>query len=154
MPEICFGNNSLVLRHAPSGFVYTFDALDALATVDPTGERAPKVAYAEAWARSRELETGGGANGGGGATEGLAAVRTVKQYDWTYTTVHPGRVEGDAAFAAATVGESGIPMSRLASQDEPILFFDDVSLFEDELHDNGVAQLSVKVVRWTSLLLS
>lgn len=41
----------------------------------------------------------------------------------------------------------GIPLAKLARQDEPILFYDDVTLFEDELHDNGVANLSVKIVR-------
>lgn len=29
---------------------------------------------------------------------------------------------------------------------DPILFFDEVPLFEDELHDNGMSILSVKLV--------
>lgn len=28
---------------------------------------------------------------------------------------------------------------------DPILFYDDVTLFEDELHDHGAVQLNVKV---------
>lgn len=39
----------------------------------------------------------------------------------------------------------GIPLAVLSRQD-PILFFDEVTLFEDELHDNGMASLQVKVV--------
>ena len=35
---------------------------------------------------------------------------------------------------------------------EPILFYDDIILFEDELADNGISLLSVKVVRRQSLI--
>ena len=50
-------------------------------------------------------------------------------------------------FEPAPPSHPGIPLKRLASQDEPILFFDEVTLFEDELHDCGMANLVVKVVR-------
>lgn len=50
------------------------------------------------------------------------------------------------SFQPAPVDHAGIPLSRLAKQDEPILFFDEVVLFEDELHDNGVANLTIRIV--------
>ena len=50
------------------------------------------------------------------------------------------------AFEDAPQGHAGIPLHKLARQDIPILFYDDVTLYEDELHDNGIANLSVKIV--------
>lgn len=37
-------------------------------------------------------------------------------------------------------------MALLARQDIPIVFFDEVPLFEDELGDNGIAELVIRVV--------
>lgn len=83
MPEICFGNNELRLHHGPSNFTYIFNAFDALQLVnaDGTGEGTGmiKVAYAAEWQRSR--------------TANLNIVDVVRNNDWTYTTVHPGRLE-------------------------------------------------------------
>lgn len=39
-----------------------------------------------------------------------------------------------------------IPLERLGAGSEPILFFDQLILFEDELHDNGSSVLDIKVV--------
>ena len=40
-----------------------------------------------------------------------------------------------------------IPIERLGpASGEPILFYDDIVLFEDELADNGTSILNVKVV--------
>jgi len=42
-----------------------------------------------------------------------------------------------------------IPMDLLARQDpvlDKIIFYDDVSLFEDELHDNGESVMNVRIV--------
>ena len=43
-----------------------------------------------------------------------------------------------------------IPLSELTRPD-PILFYAEVPLFEDELHDNGSSQLLVRIVRICSL---
>jgi hypothetical protein len=48
-----------------------------------------------------------------------------------------------------------IPMDLLARQDpvlDKIIFYDDVSLFEDELHDNGESIMNVRIVSDQSLL--
>jgi hypothetical protein len=39
-------------------------------------------------------------------------------------------------------------MEKLKAR-EQIMFFDDVLLFEDELHDHGVSMISVKIVSAT-----
>lgn len=90
-----------------------------------------------------------------------------KPYDWTYTTTYAGH-EGDdgstsalsSAPAAPTVAETipavwraadpedaseSIPIAEL-SRPDPILFYAEIPLFEDELHDNGSSSLLVRIV--------
>jgi type 2A phosphatase activator TIP41 len=76
-------------------------------------------------------------------------------YDWTFTTEYKGTISAPVAegadAAAAVAGslvetEEKIDLDRLRVP-EPMLFFDEVVLFEDELADNGDSFLSVKVVR-------
>lgn len=79
-----------------------------------------------------------------------------KPYDWTYTTTHPGTtsisgtpprpVPQPPVFVPAPSDHPGIPLHLLARQDIPILFYDEIPLFEDELGDNGIAELVVRVV--------
>lgn len=76
-----------------------------------------------------------------------------KPYDWTYTTVYTGHLEGtSASFVPADTDNPAhtIPMAELTRPD-PILFYAEVPLFEDELHDNGTSQLLVKIVSNTAL---
>lgn len=64
-------------------------------------------------------------------------------YDWTFSTPYRGTVKSARAAEPTT---ERIDIEKLKRQ-EPILFYDDVILFEDELGDNGTSQLSAKVVR-------
>lgn len=82
-------------------------------------------------------------------------------YDWTYTTDYKGTLQrltrDDLQFSqsAATDGKSAvvsveptqerIDMEKLKVR-EPILWFEDVALYEDELHDHGVSAMSIKMV--------
>ncbi|KAH9817270.1 TIP41-like family-domain-containing protein [Melampsora americana] len=136
LPEICFGQNRLEIHHLASGFKYNFNTLSALLLVDPTegseGEHL-KVAYADHWSSSRK------------PTETVTKV--VNPFDWTYTTNYIGTDESvKNVFERPNDVENhpGIPLAVL-SRPDPILFFDEVTLFEDELHDNGMASLQVKV---------
>ena len=77
-----------------------------------------------------------------------------KPFDWTYTTLHPGSTstsdsstgEHPPEWRPAPPTHPGIPLASLARTDIPILFFDEVPLFEDELGDNGIANATVRVV--------
>jgi hypothetical protein len=83
-----------------------------------------------------------------------------KPYDWTYTTTYPGH-EDDAPSASrsaplwrpAETGNSShtIPYAEL-SRPDPILFYAEIPLFEDELHDNGSSNLLVKIVSCSGFL--
>nr|BAH72736.1 hypothetical protein [Acyrthosiphon pisum] len=62
-------------------------------------------------------------------------------FDWTYSTYYEGTLFG---YSVAEATEERINMEKLKVQEE-ILFYSDLTLFEDELHDNGVAVCSVKI---------
>lgn len=65
----------------------------------------------------------------------------VKPFDWSYSTDYKGSVPDGPAFQPT---QTPIPLALLKRPD-PIQFFDDVMLYEDELADNGIAMLSCKI---------
>jgi len=65
----------------------------------------------------------------------------VKPFDWSYTTDYKGTVTNGKPFE---VGPELIPIELLKRPD-PILFFEEVVLFESELDDNGISILSCKL---------
>jgi type 2A phosphatase activator TIP41 len=65
----------------------------------------------------------------------------IKPFDWSYSTDYKGTTLATPAFEAS---ETPIPIALLTRPD-PILFFDEVMLYEDELADNGIAMLSCKI---------
>ncbi|KAH9433728.1 hypothetical protein MCOR02_005773 [Pyricularia oryzae] len=127
VPEMIFGDNLVSVRHVPSGWTMSFSAEAALDCVEKTDKGMLQVAYAGAWSSSREN------------TSGIKEV--VRPFDWSYSTDYRGTEE-----PAKLVPGSGkqIPIELLKRRD-PILFFDEVVLYESELDDNGVSIFSVKV---------
>ncbi|KAJ3107836.1 hypothetical protein HDU97_003184 [Phlyctochytrium planicorne] len=127
-----FGHNYLTIHHAASGTSLSFSALDALTKVDtsPTTGTLVQVSYAEHWA-ARSLT---------GQNQKLKGA--VKPYDWTYTTDYDGTLTSpNHSFEPTT---DTIDIERLKRQD-PILFYDEVVLYEDELDDNGACVVNVRV---------
>lgn len=74
------------------------------------------------------------------AHEGIKDV--VKPFDWSYTTDYMGTVHPNSRPFETT--SKPIPIELLKRPD-PILFFDEVILYEDELADNGITMLSCKI---------
>lgn len=127
-PEMIFGDNYIAIEHAASGWGISFSAFDALNRVDKTGEKRLKVAYSKEWQQSRE------------DTHDIKEV--VKPFDWSYTTDYKGTLSP----TSEPFHESSTPIPvELLKRPDPILFFDEVVLYEDELADNGIAMLSCKV---------
>uniref|UniRef100_A0A8C9Q4Z3 TIP41-like protein n=1 Tax=Spermophilus dauricus TaxID=99837 RepID=A0A8C9Q4Z3_SPEDA len=120
LPEMMFGDNVLRIQHG-SGFGIEFNATDALKCVN-NYQGMLKVACAEEWQESR--------------TEGEHSKEVIKPYDWTYTTDYKG------TLVVPTTDH--IDTEKLKAR-EQIKFFEEVLLFEDELHDHGVSSLSVKI---------
>lgn len=130
MPEMIFGNNFVKLVHDPTGKEIVFNALDALDTLDLLCEL--KVSYHEEWLKSRKKMN----------------EDVLKPYDWTYSTNY----RGQSTMTFQKTSEE-LPISKLLRPD-PILFFDELVLFEDELADNGILMLLTKIrVMPTCLLL-
>ena len=72
--------------------------------------------------------------------EGITEV--VKPFDWSYSTDYKGTVpKSTPPFQPS---EKPIPL-ELLKQPDPIIFFDEVMLYEDEMADNGITLLSCKV---------
>lgn len=130
IPEMIFGDNFIAIQHT-SGWGIKFDAFGALNSVDKTGEKRLKVAYSKKWHKSRE--------------EGhdFKTMEEVKPFDWSYT---PQEYVGELSKSSPPFQKCNkeIPLELLRRPD-PILFFDDVILYEDELADNGIAIFSTKV---------
>lgn len=72
--------------------------------------------------------------------EGIKEV--VKPFDWSYSTDYQGTLHPNARPFEPTT--KPIPIELLKRPD-PILFFDEVVLYEDELADNGITMLSCKI---------
>ncbi|KAF9110112.1 hypothetical protein BGX27_006767 [Mortierella sp. AM989] len=134
IPEMIFGNNFLTIEHK-SGFKLEFKALPALAMVDQSSKSSDliKVSYAREWFDKRSMVN----------QEHITDV--VKPYDWTYTTKYSGTnlsSQKHMQFEQST--NESIDIEQLKRPD-PILFYDENILFEDELADNGTAVLTTKM---------
>ncbi|KAJ7167603.1 type 2A phosphatase activator TIP41 [Mycena filopes] len=149
LPEMTFGSNFLSLAHAPSKWRLDLSTEAALQGVRNgelrEGDGGVQVGYAEAWLKSRTA----------GSSFPMPKTVATKPYDWTYTTTYAGHpapweppnTEFDSADASSDAGSRPTTPeadSHLTRQD-PILFYAEVPLFEDELHDNGSSHLLVRV---------
>jgi type 2A phosphatase activator TIP41 len=177
LPEMTFGYNLLQITHRSSGWTYAFRVEDALIGVKngplEDGDGGVKVGYAEAWLKSRSVSSQSDLVTSlvmqqhspthtlphrTSADSGIPMPQTLttKPYDWTYTTTYAGSIDAAGSRNAQWVpGEPtntqhAIPIAEL-SRPDPILFYAEVPLFEDELHDNGASHLLVRIVRPSSI---
>lgn len=72
--------------------------------------------------------------------EGITEV--VKPFDWSYSTDYKGSEQPIPLHLEPS--DTPIPLELLKRPD-PIIFFDEVMLYEDEMADNGITALSVKL---------
>nr|ALT31516.1 tip41-like protein [Rehmannia glutinosa] len=140
LPEMVFGESCLAIKHVSSGIKVHFNAFDALCGWKQEALPPVEVPAAAQWKfRSKPTD------------------QVILDYDYTFTTPYCGSVsiEKMAESGGGAPEESScnphwvdcqeqIDMVALASK-EPILFYDEVILYEDELADNGVSLLTVKV---------
>lgn len=126
VPEMIFGGNGVHIDHEKLNLHISWTAEAALDAVDKTGTSL-KVAYSDHWNKTRDQHS-----------EDIKHV--TKPYDWTYTTPFAGTCQ-QHGWQTTT---KQMPIALLKRQD-PILLYDEVVLFEDELADNGTSLLSVRV---------
>ncbi|KAI0290080.1 type 2A phosphatase activator TIP41 [Multifurca ochricompacta] len=145
LPEMAFGDNLLRITHSPSGWTYAFRVEDALRGVKngplDDGDGGVKVGYAEAWLKSRTSPD---------SQIPMPQTVSTKPYDWTFTTTYAGSLENAGSSNAQWIpsepsnSQHAIPIAEL-SRPDPILFYAEIPLFEDELHDNGASHLLVRI---------
>jgi len=126
-----FGNNYVNLEHK-NGFKLRIDTLEALSEVDHSAI-LPKVAHSKGWIKSKES-----------TLESPEIIKDAEPWDWTYSTYHKGKVTNGEKNVKIERTADKIDLERLKRPD-PILFYDELILFEDELADNGISQLSIKL---------
>ncbi|KAJ9537961.1 hypothetical protein OSB04_030694 [Centaurea solstitialis] len=137
LPEMMFGDSSLVLKHMSSGTKIHFNAYDALVGWKKEALPPVEVPAAAQWKfRSKPFQ------------------QVILDYDYTFTTPYSGSEtvetgrgtdsEENSCCLKWEECEEQINVVALASK-EPILFYDEVVLYEDELADSGVSLLTVKV---------
>ncbi|CAI0472108.1 unnamed protein product [Linum tenue] len=138
LPEMVFGDSCLVLKHLKSGTKLHFNAFDALMGWKQEALPPVEVPAAAQWKfRSKPFQ------------------QVILDYDYTFTTPYVGsEMMEDQNENGKVIDVSDklhwedckehIDVGALASK-EPILFYDEVVLYEDELADNGVSLLTVKV---------
>ncbi|KAE9447114.1 hypothetical protein C3L33_20971, partial [Rhododendron williamsianum] len=140
-PEMIFGDSSLVLKHMNSGTKIHFNTFDALTGWKQEALPPVEVPAAAIWKYKSE-----------------SFQQVILDYDYTFTTPYCGSEteEINAELGREATSEKGncslcweeckeeIDLASLALK-EPILFYDEVILYEDELGDNGVSLLTVKV---------
>jgi type 2A phosphatase activator TIP41 len=133
IPEMIFGDNYVAITHVKSGWTLEFNARDALDRVSKTEEGMLQVAVAEEWKKERSHQE--------------EVKQVVKPFDWSYSTDYRGTTHPGEALGAweETTQEKHPVRTDLLSRPDPILFFDEVDLYEDELADNGIAVLKIKV---------
>uniref|UniRef100_A0A7N0UGF1 TIP41-like protein n=1 Tax=Kalanchoe fedtschenkoi TaxID=63787 RepID=A0A7N0UGF1_KALFE len=139
LPEMVFGESVLTLKHLESGVKIHFNAMDALDGWKLEALPPVEVPAAAKWKfRSKPVK------------------EIILDYDYTFSTPYCGSETVETAAEGMRETSDGscsvqwedckekIDVISLASN-EPILFYDEIILYEDELADNGVSLLTVKV---------
>lgn len=133
LPEQCYTGNHLCLTHDASGARVAFTAEAALRGWLADASPRVEVAGSRGWQEARRAEM-------------EANDAATFDYDWTFTTAYSGDASAGASGAPAAWGPSAEGMDRaLLTSRDPILYYDDVPLYESELEDHGEASVGVKV---------
>ncbi|XP_074585749.1 TIP41-like protein [Curcuma longa] len=137
LPEMVFGGSALCLLHEGSGVKLHYNAVDALKGWMEEALPPVEVPAAAKWKfRSKPSQ------------------QVILDYDYTFTTPYSGSETVETEPEKTNPEEyhrlywqdcdEQIDLTVL-SKKEPILFYNEVVLYEDELADNGVSLLTVKV---------
>ncbi|KAI6216715.1 TIP41-like protein [Aphelenchoides fujianensis] len=127
LPEMIFDQNLLEIRVPPTAErpLISFNAFDALRLVDHSQLPNVMVNASEKWQRAN----------------GHALPTISSPFDWTFTSEYGGTV-GEGVRVEET--SERIDLEKLKRPD-PLLFYDAIQLYEDELADNGTGEMEVKV---------
>lgn len=124
-----FPKNVITLTHK-NGCRLEFNALDALRSINQ-GKKDDiiQVACANEWQETRPKQL---------------LEEKLKPFDWTFSTEYDGTINDKFRVEETT---KKIDIFKLMKK-EPMLFYNELTLYEDELHDNGISACTVKIVSW------
>ncbi|CAI1809726.1 hypothetical protein SEUBUCD646_0P03180 [Saccharomyces eubayanus] len=144
LPEMIFGNNYIRIENPRLDWSIEFNALDALKNVQ-LQDSGIRVAYSNDWINSKRKQNTSGTGTAQRFSNDVSAdsLNIIHKYDWTYTTSYRG-TENSPESRFKLDNDRTLPLDKLAVHDK-ILFYDDMILFEDELADNGISILNVKI---------
>ncbi|CAI4053777.1 Tip41p SKDI_16G3050 [Saccharomyces kudriavzevii IFO 1802] len=142
LPEMIFGNNYIRIENPKLDWSIEFNALDALRNVQ-LQDSGIRVAYSSDWINSKRRQNSANAAQRYANDVSDDSLNIIHKYDWTYTTRYRG-TENPPASRFRLDNDQTLPLDKLAVHDK-ILFYDDMILFEDELADNGISILNVKI---------
>jgi len=130
LPEMIFGNSFVCVENKELGIQIDFSSIDSLRCVAKADESSLiKVAYSQEWLKERE--------------QWDEINEAAPPFDWTYSTKYSGTLTFGAGCQKIQDPLERIDLEGLKIK-EPIYFYTDNILFEDELGDNGSALLNVK----------
>ncbi|KAF0978285.1 hypothetical protein FDP41_002800 [Naegleria fowleri] len=147
IPEQTF-NSYLTITNTSNGFEYHFNTRDALLyakneAIDQCAHiQKIKVNCHETWMNKKIPNSNDQLNDVNERDDGI---------DWTFTTLYKGSVPTSSdeseipSCSIVPTKTHKIDYDLLKRKDDPILFYDEIVLFEDELHDHGVSHLTVKI---------
>ena len=159
-PEITFLNSNILLKH--NNEEIRFNATDALMEwaeahryLDYTNNNESATSRKE-YRGVQILQTKDAKVWSEKSKEGTSSEF---YYDWTFATPYAGSVQMSTSSDSSDTSrkcinnrrywkqqtQSYIPIHLLQDTSQPILLYDDISLFEDDLHDNGDVSLNIKL---------
>jgi type 2A phosphatase activator TIP41 len=143
LPEMVFPAAHIAFEHRQDNLWISWDVLDAMDDWAKAHQRIPvntdvvnngvsvlKSGDAELWASKKKNVIPDSKS------------KEVFHFDWTFSSPFCGSVEGGFWDPLSS---SGLRLEMLKDQSIPILFFDELILYEDDLHDNGHVQFSLKI---------
>ena len=139
LPEMLFDHSHVTLTHEPSGSSIHLNALDALREWREEALPPLQVTSASTWQNARKEE--------------IKVQKAVQlEWDWTYTTPYTGTLISpptydeppSTSFPSWVETKEQIDRGLLMERD-PIIFYDHVDLYESDLDDNGICQLTAKI---------
>lgn len=119
--------------------------MDHSSTLENRGVRVMKTAVAKVWSAKKAQNSNNDDND--------KKTESEFHYDWTFSSPYAGTIVSDPSAPRdvacgnmwKALSKSNIPFDMLQDTSQPILMYDDVHLYEDDLHDNGDVSLNIKV---------
>jgi len=143
LPDMVFGRNYARFHHPSTGFEINLNALDGVRYISKQADPSIKVSHSEKWAAGNKAND-----------------YIEKSFNWTFTTDYQGTIlvndatpQSGSRVGSIELTDEQINVDKLKSQD-PILHYDEMVLYEDELGDNGSSVLTARVRVMPSLFFA